>query len=626
MSKGGGDKSAVEAELTELSRKYRIMEGDRRSYTEEASSTIKKQKVAIDKLKSENEHLREELSHFSKPLSHKESVAVSSRVSSLQDQIESLTRKLESERRRVDELDRQSKLFAGKYKEKKESTGGESAIKETAAAVDKQVRILENRLDKALVKFNEALAVNRTLREDIDNLRQERVVFDGIYKKLERELHEKKRGMAGVIEVSNLAYEERDAAQNELAAQRQLAEREMAAIDDEFRKLERTLENDRKQKEFLKAKERNRTGGAAGGSGSGADGAATGEDGNDAQSPTKASGSHSQSKAAVVASRDRALQQEASEKAAEYESAVAKIRSATGIQDMDELVDKFVVAEDRNFSLFNYVNELNNEIERLEEQITEIRGEMDRFKGAGASSDSQRKRILTDLGDRLAKTEARAQEFETRAEDAQRILNELKGGIQGVFDRAGCDAESVSADTSALSKPAASDNADDANSTHAAVTNVTESNMMLYLGVIEQRTNELLASYNGLLQRSIDQTMADDDLLQLEASADADLQNASSNGNANAASTRSLAAFPGPAAPAGSQHISIQPPSTGDEFGDDADSDGDAEDDDRPLTRDELKARSSRVISKREREKGGQPAVGSPAGQTSSKKAPNRRS
>jgi hypothetical protein len=40
--------------------------------------------------------------------------------------------------------------------------------------VQKQIRILENRLDKALVKFNEALAHNKQLRETIDNLRRER--------------------------------------------------------------------------------------------------------------------------------------------------------------------------------------------------------------------------------------------------------------------------------------------------------------------------------------------------------------------------------------------------------------------------------------------------------------------
>lgn len=60
---------------------------------------------------------------------------------------------------------------------------------------------------QALVKFNEALAHNKQLRETIDNLRRERLVFDGIYKKLERELHEKKNKMAEIIEVSNSAYE-----------------------------------------------------------------------------------------------------------------------------------------------------------------------------------------------------------------------------------------------------------------------------------------------------------------------------------------------------------------------------------------------------------------------------------
>lgn len=34
-------------------------------------------------------------------------------------------------------------------------------------------------------------------------------MFDNIYKKLERELQEKKKEMAFIIEVSNIAYEER---------------------------------------------------------------------------------------------------------------------------------------------------------------------------------------------------------------------------------------------------------------------------------------------------------------------------------------------------------------------------------------------------------------------------------
>jgi len=36
------------------------------------------------------------------------------------------------------------------------------------------------------------------------------------------------------------------------------------------------------------------------------------------------------------------------------------------------LVTKFIEVEDKNFALFNYVNELNNEIELLQEQINEV--------------------------------------------------------------------------------------------------------------------------------------------------------------------------------------------------------------------------------------------------------------
>ena len=58
------------------------------------------------------------------------------------------------------------------------------------------------------------------MREEIDHLRRERATFETIYKKLDRELHEKKKEMVNVIEISNIAYEARDQANNEVAALR----------------------------------------------------------------------------------------------------------------------------------------------------------------------------------------------------------------------------------------------------------------------------------------------------------------------------------------------------------------------------------------------------------------------
>merc|ERR1712193_442541 len=61
------------------------------------------------------------------------------------------------------------------------------------------------------------------------------------------------------------------------------------------------------------------------------------------------------------------------EKVQSYEEAFAKIQAATGISDIDELVQVFINAEDQNFSLFNYANELSGDIEKLEAQISELK-------------------------------------------------------------------------------------------------------------------------------------------------------------------------------------------------------------------------------------------------------------
>jgi hypothetical protein len=50
-------------QLADLQRKYRIMEGNRKSYSDDSQNVIKKQRVAIEQVKDENAALR----HVSKP-------------------------------------------------------------------------------------------------------------------------------------------------------------------------------------------------------------------------------------------------------------------------------------------------------------------------------------------------------------------------------------------------------------------------------------------------------------------------------------------------------------------------------------------------------------------------------
>merc|ERR1740138_349389 len=254
--------------------------------------------------------------------------------------------------------------------------GGSKAALENAKAVQKQIRILENRLDKALQKFNEAIEANRALREQIDTLRRERVVFDDIYRKLENELHSKKKEMANIIEQANAAYEARDSAQAQMAALKQQADKEHAEFEKEWRELGKLIENDKKMKEFMRQKVRSKEEGKL---------AVTNNSEEDKLRKNRSMKSGfdtAKSQVAVTSHQDQIIT---------YEEAFSKIQAATGICDIDDLVQNFINAEDQNYTLFKYNNELSADIEKLEQNIQDFKEEHVQLSGSGTKKEDTEK-------------------------------------------------------------------------------------------------------------------------------------------------------------------------------------------------------------------------------------------
>jgi chromosome segregation ATPase len=69
--------------------------------------------------------------------------------------------------------------------------------------VQRRIRILEDRLQQASVRYNDALTRSRALRARIDGLRRERLLFEELHGKLQRGLARKKAEIVDVI--SNIA-------------------------------------------------------------------------------------------------------------------------------------------------------------------------------------------------------------------------------------------------------------------------------------------------------------------------------------------------------------------------------------------------------------------------------------
>lgn len=95
--------------------------------------------------------------------------------------VEELKERIKQEQKEQNQIRDHVSDFQKKIIQKRQNLGGYNAGAQNDTSLSKQIKILENRLDKANQKFNEAIAINKSLRHEIDSLRRQRVIFDTLY-------------------------------------------------------------------------------------------------------------------------------------------------------------------------------------------------------------------------------------------------------------------------------------------------------------------------------------------------------------------------------------------------------------------------------------------------------------
>lgn len=512
----------AEQELAKLQRQYRIIEGDRRAYSEETQNQIRKQTEAIQSLEKENEELMKDNTLAGSLQNQSQDRTNTDKLNSLLNKEDDLKLQLDEVNDDIRRLDDQIRLMEKKTKQQRKNMGGVHSSHLQNKRTQKYIRVLENRLDKAKVDFNSCLSENGKLRETFDHMRVEKKTFDTIRLKLEKELVENKQKIMDGIETSTAAYEARDEAQGKMMALKEKADKDLAQYNTELKELMRIIEHDRKLKDFMRIKSEERA---------------------------------EMMEGELSSQKKKKDEKEKGDKAEEtiesYESAFHTIKEATGIEDIDQLVNKFIEVEDKNFALFNYVNELNNEIEQLQEQINENQAEIEKFKSEEVEMASQRKALLKGLEDNLSSSTEQADQYDTQFKQSKKIIEQLKSGVDSLFNKINCDRSAI---TDML----------------GGTSGVTDANMMQFLGLIEQRTNELLQVHGFVSSKETD------------------------GDSEPAVAVGLLGQGPQP----GMTSVAIVPPTTGDDY--DSDASSGSEDDQRPLTQQELKNKILKGITKRE--------------------------
>lgn len=318
--------------------------------------------------------------------------------------------------------------------------------------MDQKIRILESRLNRHLQHFNDAVVDNKNMRDEIDTLRRERIIFDKIYRGLEHNLDQKKKEMANIIEQANSAYEARDIAQTQIALLKTQADKEHVDFEKEWRELGRLIENDKKMKEFVRKKNQ--------------------EDAQEkarlTKEPKKATFKEEVQEVETV---DKALLKD-------YEEAFSKIQAATGMTQIEDLVKTFMNAEDQNYSLYTYANEqsvfidsITAEVEQLQIELAELKKNKGQVEPP-SQRDRQEELAVKDT----EKASMKAQEYQERIDQLCKLLTSIKGGIMSVCNRIGIE---VPADMLAIG---------------------TYQSIGAMIGLVEDHCGEVLKAYSAVVE------------------------------------------------------------------------------------------------------------------------------
>ncbi|OAF65878.1 Coiled-coil domain-containing protein 63 [Intoshia linei] len=437
-----------EAEYDRLQRQFRIMENDRKAYAQESERIISKQNMEIDKLNGNVKELRKDLELIDSESNKKKDNQISIKLKDFAKQKNEIVSLIKQERETHEMYKNKIAKIEKKIKDENKNVGGVNAGQDHSRKTSTNIKRLETQLELTNNKYSKCLAANRMHRKEIRSLDIEQKRFDNTNKKLTKKHDNIKQNINELIEQSTSAYDARDEAQNKMIALKEKNDKDVMQHNAEMKELIRIIDHDRRLREFMNTKCKERK-----------------ED------------------EELIAWREN-KEKQASEKKLEYqvdtvdtyEKAFNRIKEITGEDDIDLLVSRFIEMENRNFALFNYVNEQNNRIEELNEQINKIKSDMNEFESERLSLEINRVEMLNNLDENI-KTKAEIIEItKTKQENVSKIIGQLVTGIESLFDKIGCNKNLI----------------EDLNETDKQSHKVDEHNILQHMGVIEEQINKLL--------------------------------------------------------------------------------------------------------------------------------------
>ncbi|EKX49393.1 hypothetical protein GUITHDRAFT_85772 [Guillardia theta CCMP2712] len=403
-------------EYAELQKRFQMLENDRKSLFEHTQLEVKKNKEALAKLKKENKELRSTLSGLMSDQG--KSSGKDSEIGKLEQQVQELRRRHDDVRHQCQFRQKELQSLQDKLKDLEKEM---AKLQDDDTPLTRNIRTLENRLDKAMIKYNEAQSIRKTYEQIVKRLKEERIGFDNQLAAIERTLKAKEKDLEELVLMSHDAQHAKEVAkaellklEHQLMEEKKQREKELAdrrALVQQKVEMNQRLEKRDKMRREMQLVE-----------------------GGEQADPSESNMKKTLFSTAFHSALNEHVLEEEQKKITTYEEAFRKIKDATGVSDVNEVIQKFLTQDETHSNLVVMTKEAQARIDALNEEKAQAKAKVEEIKYSGTGSLGSR-RIVDEFESHLSEANSKCERNKQKYERIAKILINVKSGVEHLADK-----------------------------------------------------------------------------------------------------------------------------------------------------------------------------------------------
>lgn len=389
--------------LEDLQRRYQLLEGERKATYETAQLNIRQNKEIIKQMRDENKTLRQQVAH----LRNEAPPTTEKQLHEKMQELNALKNKLDVIKNESKKMDETMSDMQTKIQEMQHSSSG---VTVDGTPEMRQIRVLENRLDKAMIKYNEAQSIRKTYEQIVKRLKEERVGFDNQLASIEQTLKAKEHDYEELLLLSHDAYHAKEMAQAELHRFEQGVMEERNQRDKEVQEKKGLVQQRVEMNQRLEQRERML------------------KQQQDLDRAGELALKTTSAMAELAAGISYTEAEEERQRMQDYEEAFRRIKEATGVSDVNKVIQKFLTQEDTQNNLLNLTRDYQAKIERLQENRKNLKSQVEDLKFSTTGT-TQRRAVVDDFEKHLTNASNKYERNKAKCEHLGKILTNVKAGI-----------------------------------------------------------------------------------------------------------------------------------------------------------------------------------------------------